>query len=179
MEGVRLLADVGGAEVKIDRLTKRLGVTKGSFYHHFQNYEAYKVSLLDFIESHGTLQIIERTEAQATPAGKLAELLSITITDNPNMEIAFRAWALQDETVREYLERIDGRRIAYIQQLSLELTGDKAQAALMGQMFYAIYVGGHHILPPITGDDLMRLYEECKRLYGLDKKIINSELLNL
>jgi AcrR family transcriptional regulator len=168
MEGVRLLAEVGGAEIKIDRLTKRLGVTKGSFYHHFENYEAYKISLLDFIESYGTLQIIERTEAEAAPAEKLAKLLAITITDNPNLEIAFRAWAMQDETVREYLERIDGRRLAYIEQLSLELTGDKAQAALMGQMFYAIYVGAHHILPPITGNGLMRLYEECKRLYGLE-----------
>jgi AcrR family transcriptional regulator len=165
--GVHLLAELGGRGVKIDRLTKRLGVTKGSFYHHFRNHEEYKISLLDFIEAQGTLQIIERTEAETEPTAKLTKLLSITVTDSPNLEIAFRAWALQDETVREYLERIDGRRIAYIQQLGREITGDEAQANIMGQMFYAMYVGAHHILPPLMGANLVTLYNECTRLYGL------------
>ncbi len=166
-EGAQLLAEFGSNNIKIDWLTKRMDVTKGSFYHHFKNYEDYKINLLDFIEQQGTLRIIEEMEEGATASEKINRLLELTVTDSPDLEVALRAWAWQDETVREYVERIDGRRITYIQQLALELTGDEAKAKIMGQMFYAIYVGGHHTLPPIMGEDLMLLYGECKRLYGV------------
>ena len=34
--GLELLADEGAPAVTIERLTGKLGVTKGSYYHHFK-----------------------------------------------------------------------------------------------------------------------------------------------
>jgi AcrR family transcriptional regulator len=38
-EGMAILEDLGAEALTIETLTNRLGVTKGSFYHHFTSYQ--------------------------------------------------------------------------------------------------------------------------------------------
>jgi AcrR family transcriptional regulator len=159
-EALAILAEVGAQELTIDRLTERLDVTKGSFYHHFGNYTRFKEALLDFFESEGTLQIIRLTEHEATPQEKLQRLLDITATFPPEVEVAVRAWALQDETVRMYQQRIDSRRIDYLRELFFSITGDEALAFQRAQLLYVIYIGSQQVIPPIQGEDLIRHYAE-------------------
>jgi len=61
-EGLTLLAKSGAGALTIEMLTSRLGVTKGSFYHHFQHFQDYKEHLLSFYEDERTLQVIESAE---------------------------------------------------------------------------------------------------------------------
>jgi AcrR family transcriptional regulator len=41
-EGFRVLAEDGVKALTLDRLCRRLGVTKGSFYWHFTDMKAYR-----------------------------------------------------------------------------------------------------------------------------------------
>ncbi|MEM7343468.1 MAG: TetR/AcrR family transcriptional regulator [Chloroflexota bacterium] len=157
MAGLELLTELGSGSVKIDYLTKRLGVTKGSFYHHFNNHQDYKTQLLDFIMEEGTLQIIELTNQAETPEGKLNKLLEVTSGHPPTLEIALRAWALQDPEVRHHQTTIDQQRIAYVQDIFTEMGHDTPQALQMARVLYAVYIGCHQILPPIQKEDL----EDC------------------
>ncbi len=160
IETLTLLPEVGAQNLTIDVLTERLGVTKGSFYHHFGSFAAFKEALLTFFETEGTLQIIDLTEQAATPQAKLKRLLDITASFPTAVEVAVRAWALQDEMVRAYQARIDARRIAYLHELFRELTGDEAEAFQRAQLLYVIYIGSQQVIPPIQGEDLIRHYAE-------------------
>jgi AcrR family transcriptional regulator len=45
--GFGIVAEEGLKALTIDRLCRRLGVTKGSFYWHFSDMKAYRTALID------------------------------------------------------------------------------------------------------------------------------------
>ena len=100
---VHLLAETGFIGLTIDALTQRMGLTKGSFYHHFGSYQGFKTRFLQFYEEAGTLAVIEQAEKAETSREKLRRLFEIVVTFSELLrpEVALRAWALQDEDVRQ------------------------------------------------------------------------------
>ena len=50
-EGLRVLAAEGAPAVRIDRIAARLGLSKGSFHHHFAGADGYKRDLLALYEA--------------------------------------------------------------------------------------------------------------------------------
>lgn len=164
-DALMILAEVGAQDLTIDLLTERLGVTKGSFYHHFGSISGFKEALLDFFEAEGTLQIIQLTEQEASSQEKLQRLFDITASFPTKVEVAVRAWALQDALVREYQQRIDLRRMDYLRDLFFDLTGDEALASQRAQLLYVIYIGSQQVMPPIHGEDLIRHYTELINMF--------------
>ncbi len=168
LAGLQMLASEGSGSITIEHLCTRLAVTKGSFYHHFADVNAFKTHLLRFAEEEGTLAIIEQVEAEATPRLKLERLLDVTLHDMASLEVAFRAWALQDAEVRAVQQRIDTRRLAYLEALCGELVADPHRAQLLARLLYTLYIGSHHQLPPLVGAPLHAMYQACLHAFGLD-----------
>jgi AcrR family transcriptional regulator len=159
-EGLTLLAEAGAAALTIEMLTNRLGVTKGSFYHHFQQFQEYKEHLLTFYEEERTAQVIENAELHETPLHRLEWIFQTTAHHPSQLEVFMRAWALQDPVVQRYQQRIDQRRLAYLAELAFQICHNRERAQRISHLFYSIYVGSQHILPPVQGDALAALYRE-------------------
>jgi AcrR family transcriptional regulator len=157
-EGLALLEEAGAEALTIESLTDRLGVTKGSFYHHFTNYQDFKERLLSFWEEEGTLRIIHWAEQEVSPPDKLARVLRASLHPS-RLEVALRAWALQDEQVRVHQQRIDQQRLAYLEAVVYATRADHLYAKLLARVLYSLYVGSQHIIPPIQGEDLGALYQ--------------------
>lgn len=160
-EGLALLEEAGAEALTIESLTTRLGVTKGSFYHHFTHSQDFKERLLSFWEEEGTLRIIQGAEQEASPADKLAWVLQASFHPSHlhRLDVAVRAWALQDDQVRVYQQRVDQQRLAYLEALVKASTDDPVYARQLASVFYCLYIGSQHILPPIQGEDLSALYQ--------------------
>ena len=165
IEGAKALAEQGASALTIDGLTARLGVTKGSFYHHFGSLQGYIDALLEFYESEGTLNVIAVTEAEPNSHAKLRRLLEITTEGPLNIEVAFRAWALQNAQAREVQVRIDAQRMAYLAELCTDVTGSASQAEVLAQLLYMIYVGSQQVIPPLDPAAVQRLYRDALRPY--------------
>ena len=165
-EGMAVLEELGTEALTIETLTNRLGITKGSFYHHFKNYQDFKEQLLIFYEEERTLQIIRLAERETSPRAKLERIMQATLRPS-QLEVAMRAWALQDGLVRDHQLRIDQRRLSYLEELIYALIGDHAHATRMARLFYSIYIGSQHILPPFQGADLAHLYQEALPLLNV------------
>src|SRR3569833_3332924 len=61
--GLVLLAEQGAPSVTIERLSERLGLSKGSFYHHFKGMTGYRTALLEHFETERTIRFVEQAEA--------------------------------------------------------------------------------------------------------------------
>jgi len=166
---INILIEKGSGGLTIDALTTQLGVTKGSFYHHFGSYQQFKIDLLTFFEEEGTLGIITQTEQADTPQEKLRRLMDIIVAETARypakMEVALRAWGLQDSEVGGLIARVDQQRIGYVQALCAEIVGDDEQGLLMAEMMYTILIGSEHTMPALSPTRLRPFFDEFLRLY--------------
>ena len=168
-EGLTLLEEAGAGALTIESLASRLGVTKGSFYHHFANYQDFKESLLKFWEEEGTLRIIQWAEKETSPLERLIRVMQASLHP-PRLDVALRAWALQDEQVRVHQQRIDQQRLAYLEELIFAIRADRPYAQQLARVLYSIYVGSQHILPPIQGEDLNALYQIVQHWFAKESQ---------
>jgi len=150
-EGLKLLAEQGAPAVTIERLTERLGLSKGSFYHHFKGMPGFRTALLTHHEAEHTTRFIEMAEQASDD--KLRALLELVYTPGhgPELEIAMRAWALQDAEAREVQARVDRTRTGYL----AELCGDTELARAL----YLVFVGAGQVVPPLKPAELRQALE--------------------
>ena len=138
--------------VRVEALARDLGATKGSFYWHFDGRDALRAAMLESWEAQGTDAVIASVDAVGGDAADRFRALMRTVfagTAYAPVEAGIRTWARRDAAVRAVLDRVDGRRIAYVAALLREsgVPGDVALAraealvrTLVGE--YAVAVAG-------------------------------------
>jgi AcrR family transcriptional regulator len=163
--GLSAVADEGPDGLRIDRLCQRLGVSKGSFHHHFAGAGDFKQALLTAYEAlvvEALDQAIELTAA-GTPKAALADLTAaITSTEGfyrPDLEVAMRAWAFSDPDVRAVQERVDTRRLASLQGIWSRILDDPAAVRTAALLPYLVGIGASLVQPPTPPDQLRSVYE--------------------
>jgi AcrR family transcriptional regulator len=165
-EGLQVLAAEGPAGVRIDRLAARIGLSKGSFHHHFAGAAGYKKALLEHYEQtvrSALAQTVDRFAAEP-PQRVLAELTAQVGDQNsllyhPELEVAVRAWAFQDAGVAAVQQRIDEARITVLESLWRRIVDDPGQARVAALLPYLIGIGASVVLPPVDRKELQRVYE--------------------
>jgi AcrR family transcriptional regulator len=156
-EGLKLLREQGAEALTIDQLTLRLGVTKGSFYHHFRNRDEFSRALLALWEEKLTRQLIEASSRGRDFSEKNLKLIRMTeqLSDS-ELEVAIRAWAQQDPLAMSFQERVDRQRVEYLCEL-FRLVVDEELAEAMALIRYSFYIGAQQIQPALSRDRYTRL----------------------
>src|SRR5687768_15747499 len=117
-EGFRILSAEGDAALTVDALCQRLDRTKGSFYHHFEGREGYVEALLEEWERRSTDRLIASVRAEATVEERLRRLNHQASEEgNPGLERAIRAWTAREARARAVQDRVDGRRLQFMEEL--------------------------------------------------------------
>ncbi|QNE19335.1 TetR/AcrR family transcriptional regulator [Kribbella qitaiheensis] len=166
--GLRLLAEEGAPAVTIDRLTAGLGLSKGSYYHHFQGVGGFRTALLEHFETLFTTRLIDTVEEKpdTTAEVKLVQLMELVLAgpEDAKLEIAVRAWALQDGEARQAQERVDRARTQYLQRLCHGLESSLIDPDRLAELLYLILIGAEQVLPPVPSERLRGLYADTLRL---------------
>lgn len=159
--GLAALADGGIESVRVERLAKRLGTTKGSFYWHFPDRPALLEAMLALWEREGTRELIDNVAGIADPAERLRQLTAqtlVVLTRGINVaraETAMRGWAAQDAAVGQRFERVEAERIRFLEG-ELTALGYQGEAATrLAKALYLALVGLFAVRPyaPELADD--------------------------
>ncbi|TWD79890.1 TetR family transcriptional regulator [Kribbella amoyensis] len=158
--GLEVLASDGAPAVTIERLTTELGLSKGSYYHHFKGAPDFRTALLAHFEARHTTRLVDTVEQDpdAPAATKLVRLLDLVLADHDSvrLEIGVRAWALQDAEAQAVQERVDRTRTEYLRELCHGLGVD--QPDHLARLLYLILIGAEQVLPPLRADELREVY---------------------
>jgi len=162
--GLELLAGAGPGALTLERLTERMGRTKGSFYHHFQGFPAFKTALLDHIGALGYTAVVQVAEQSSTPRARFSRLVDEVAASPLHMENVLRTWSTQDPDVARLVGQLDRERLEYLERLLEELVGDQDRGRLLARLTYAAYLGALQLSPFSTPEELRRMFAEIERL---------------
>lgn len=156
--GLAALAETGPEALTIEALCLRAGRSKGSFYHHFETIEAYRLALAEFWRARDTEAIIAATTTARAPED-LEALNRLTSHLDMRLEQGMRRLGAVDSEVAVIIRAVDRRRIGHLVKLYGE-TGDFAPEAaeLLAQITYAAFVGFQVIAPEMSPDVSQQAY---------------------
>lgn len=145
--GFRLLAEEGIKALTIDRLCRRLGVTRGSFYWHFSDMKTYRRALID---TWAAVRDEDRGFFDALSADPPRQRLSrmLTAMVGPRhwiLERAMREWARSEPAVAAAVRESDRRVVAAVRQAFLDDGFDSEEADMRANATFAAGIGFLHL----------------------------------
>ncbi|MEQ8763956.1 MAG: TetR/AcrR family transcriptional regulator [Planctomycetota bacterium] len=165
--GLDALVEHGLDGVRVEVLARRIGVTKGSFYHHFKDRPEFLKRMVERWRAlqEGYLRSLAESPS-ARPVDRLDAVLTFIHHKDSRHDIALRCWARHDATVRRTVSRIDQARLDYLQGLFEALGFQGDQALLRSRLVYFYQVGEHHLAVRDPAEQRDRLLELRRALLG-------------
>lgn len=177
---LQVLAARGIDGVRIEVLSKRLGVTKGSFYWHFKDRDALYDAMLQEWRRVATIAIIQRLEAtREPPLERLQRLLRVQFDTRraqfgADMELSMRLWGRHDRRVAEVLRKIDDLRLRYIEKLLIEIGATRNESKARAVLIYSYMRVSRSLAARPADDELIRSCEHF--LIGKTRKVTRARL---
>jgi AcrR family transcriptional regulator len=161
---LKILAEHGFTGLNVGALCRDLGVTSGSFYHHFGGWPGFVEQLLAHWENRQVLILRERNFGAGGPSADFAALMDLTLGLPHEAEAAIRAWAMNDETVRAVQKRVDDARLRTVGKAVEGIVGDRAVARTLTSLGMAMLVGHQQLASAGEHSELATLLAEYTRL---------------
>jgi AcrR family transcriptional regulator len=116
---LKILNEEGFGALNIDRLVRSMGLTKGSFYWHFENRKDFVANLIEHWDNKFTKSVIKHIEKfEGTERERLLELmLLITRKQLAQYDFAIHALAQNEPRAFPLIKEVLRKRIAYVASL--------------------------------------------------------------
>lgn len=152
--GFALLREEGEQALTIERLCTVMQLTKGAFYHHFQNAEGFRTAILEAWRERHTTAPIEQAQQAAEGAGRLSQLITVIRPLDHALDLSVRSWSLRSAEVKAAFDEVDLLRLAYLTELHRQM--NHAEPEQWARQDYAEFVGRQCLgwletWPEITG----------------------------
>ncbi len=145
--GYALLAEQGVRALKVDRLCQQAGVTRGSFYWHFEDMDSYRAAL---VESWNAF--LERDRRSLAELGALpprerlsAMMTALTSPQHWILERAMREWARTDPEAAANVRAADRRLLRHVAKAYSDYGFSPADAKLRAELTFAAGIGLLHL----------------------------------
>ena len=158
------LAELGFTGLNIGMMCKKFGVTSGSFYHHFGSWHGFVDALLSYWENRQVVILRDVEFGAGPPEEDIESLRRLTLGLHHEAEAAIRAWAANDESVREVRNRVDDARRKTVYKAVLRVVGDRATAKVVTSLGMSMLVGYQQVAADGGYAPLDKLLDEFVRL---------------
>jgi AcrR family transcriptional regulator len=139
------LIEEGTAGVEVNKLAKRLGVSRGGFYWFFESREQLLDELLTYWATT-SVTLFERLIQPGKRNGldEYHALISLWVDEkeyDPRWDGAVRDWARTSAAVLKSVHAVDVKRIAIIEQMFLHMGFQNTEAHIRARVTYYHQVG--------------------------------------
>ena len=140
------------AALSVEPVARRLGVSKGGFYHHFADRRALLRGALALWEEQFVADLATRFDAIEDPHERLNALLRHAVVELAPTVITKLMAANDDPDVAAALERATVSRLALLTRVFEDLGLPKALAHTRALLAYSAYIGLAQLLEqPASG----------------------------
>ena len=147
---IKTLIDEGVDAVRVERLATRMGFSRGSFYHHYQDREALLKAVLEHYLQINHQNLVEMLPVlKGTPQDKLWTLWTATASQEfRDYDWAIRMWGMHDKHVAEVLKKIDVKRMEVMIGLFMEMGFNEDEANIRAALAYHGSLGDRAFFGP-------------------------------
>jgi AcrR family transcriptional regulator len=130
------IVEDGPEALRVERLARRIGMSKGSYYWLFKDLDDLKHQVLAYWQSEFNDPIFEQIKAlEGDARSKLNSLIEVICQGRAGRyDAALRSWALRDPVVAYIVSDVDNTRLQFLTGI-LEDEGDNS-AAFKAEIFY-------------------------------------------
>jgi len=135
------LAKEGQAMLRVDRLSKKLGVTKGSFYWHFKGRDDFVMALPDYWSTEFTKRVVKEIDrVKGDAEHRLFELMKLLNKEKlVRYDVAVRGWASQEPKVAKVVKKVDEQRLSYIRSIFADMGFRGRQLEMRTRIFVVFH----------------------------------------
>ncbi len=136
--GLETLRENGTTGLKIDRLARQLGVTKGSFYAHFSSKNGYLTALSEHWRHRATPMVVDRFfEAPGTLADKLLMLCTyVERSERARYDFAMGEMAKVNDCAADAVAAVARARLAFSFEVFRRAGFEEDEARARGCLLY-------------------------------------------
>ena len=156
--GLKALAHDGGVGLKADIIAKQLGVSRGSFYWHFADLDAFHAAVVEAWQDAAVDAVLRLLEGDVV--GRLRQLIVIALHADPALEIGMRAWAAGSTRARAAVEEVDARRLDHLARMLAQAGVESEISKARAHVIYWTYLGSALSRAKVEDDVMERLIDE-------------------
>jgi AcrR family transcriptional regulator len=176
------IAEDGISGLRVLPLSKRLGVTRGSFYWHFADHAAFINAYVQYWRQQQLRAIESYTHDLSDPVSAYKKLLDTALTDDEperrrlKVEFALRGHARRNPVAADAIADVDRARIALFLPLVEAIGHDRAEAKAFALLLLIQISGAQHAIagPNCNAEVLTKLkqamLESLSALHSARKK---------
>lgn len=129
------LVSMGSERVHVEPLAASLGVTKGSFYWHFEDLQDLLSSVIDYWAETMLGAVRSHDELTGSPEENLLQVMEdIAREDRGRYEAVMRTWAKCDKRAEQAVAQVDDARMKWTVGLFRDMGFSPDQAEIRGRM---------------------------------------------
>lgn len=135
--GVRLLEEGGVATVKLPALAARVGLTTGSFYHHFSGMQDFldQLAARFAVELRPGLSSAEPGE----PRDRLRRLAALVVRHRIRpLDMAMRDWAMTSSAAAASVQAHDALVLEFLERAFVDMGHPTDEARLRAHLLHAV-----------------------------------------
>jgi len=142
-----VIAHNGIDELKISRLAKEVGVSKGSFYWFFEDLpDLLQCCLQHWKEDLNEIVFDSVSELDASPRERLFFLVEAVFDSKlGRYDAAIRAWGLKDDNAKSVILEVDARRLNFLIALFLQTGMQEALAKRQAHLLYRAIIAESYL----------------------------------
>jgi len=173
--------------VRITRLAQDLGVTRGSFYWHFENREDLIDALVSYWKDKNTRAITESVANASNLAEGIFRFFETCIDAalfDPRLDLALREWARRSSEVHNMVDTEDEARITSLREFFTRFEYAMPDALIRARVLYYSQIGFYALEvkePLATRLSYTAAYFECftgQQLNHLDAENFRNYILD-
>ena len=151
--GLNALSDNGPEAVKLVPICQAAGLTRGSFYHHFDDHTTFLVKMTEHWFKQQTQQVAAQVEHLQDPEARATKLNDAALAIDYKLELGIRELARRNRHVAAIVARADDMRLSVLADLYAQRFGiDQETARDMAFLEYAAFAGLILIAPELRAE---------------------------